>query len=155
MQRGAVIQGSYRYCLTRCLRSDAPTVAFVMLNPSRADGQQDDPTLRRCIGFAQAWGFGALKVVNLFAYRTAQPKQLRQANDPVGQENDRYIQAAAEQSDRVVVAWGNQGCWRDRNQAVLTLLNNVELYCLGLTQTQQPRHPLYVRGDQCLQKYEI
>lgn len=153
MQRHAIIKGNYRYTLTRCWQSAAPTVVFVMLNPSRADAEQDDPTLRRCIGFAQTWGFGVLEVVNLFAYRTAHPKQLRQAANPVGLDNDRYIQAATNRADRVVVAWGNQGGWRDRNQTVLTLLADLDLYCLGVTQRQQPRHPLYVRCDRPLQRY--
>ncbi|MGB0560235.1 MAG: DUF1643 domain-containing protein [Spirulinaceae cyanobacterium] len=157
MRRQATLDstGQYRYHLSRSWNPAAPRLAFVMLNPSQADGQRDDPTLRRCLGFAQAWRFGTLAVVNLFAYRTARPQMLRQVSDPVGPENDCYIRNTVQQVDCVVVAWGNQGLWRDRNQIVLKQLSEIApLHCLGRTQQGQPRHPLYLPRDTPLQQYD-
>lgn len=139
--------GTYRYTLWREWGM-APRVVFVMLNPSRADAEHNDPTIRRCIGLAQAWGFGALEVVNLFAYCATHPTQLRQATDPVGQDNDHYLLQAVKQGDRTVLAWGNWGVLQQRDQWALSLLAQyTPLYCLGLNQSGQPRHPLYVRRD--------
>ena len=149
MQRGAVLDPtqSYRYSLWRVWNKTAPSVGFVMLNPSRADALVDDSTIRRCLGFAHSWNYGALEVVNLFAYRTANPKTLRSLPEPVGLENDRYLLSLGDRVDQIVLAWGNWGQLQGRDRAVLGMLAGRELYCLGMTQTQQPRHPLYLRRD--------
>jgi hypothetical protein len=142
--------GSYRYTLWREWDSALPRLAFVMLNPSTADAIANDPTIRRCIGFAQSWGFGAVEVVNLFAYRATYPQQLRQAPDPVGAENDWYVQQAAAKAETVVLAWGNWGYLWKRDFTMLQLLAGYNTRCLGFTKTGQPRHPLYLRRDACL-----
>lgn len=141
------VDGRYRYALMRRW-GDGEPVAFVMLNPSTADASTDDPTIRRCVGFAKRWGYGQLLVVNLFAWRATDPKALSAADDPVGGENDGYLSAVACQSARVVAAWG---AWlppwpRDRAKRVVSLLREqgVDLYHLGLTAAGQPRHPLYL-----------
>lgn len=148
MHKSAVFDSSrtYRYQLMRTWSPEAAIVAFVMLNPSQADEQEDDPTIRRCLHFAQAWGYGSLMVVNLFAYCTTHPQALKQAQAPIGLENDAYLQAAIEQCDRMILAWGNHGSWQQRDAAVLNLLAPwyPKLYCLGYTQTHHPRHPLYL-----------
>ncbi len=150
MQKGAVLDktGLYRYSLWREWSINTPKLVFIMLNPSKADANIDDPTLRRCIGFAKSWGFGSLLVINLFAYRSAKPSELRQVNDPVGAQNDRYLKKAIKSADKVVVAWGNNGKLMQRDQAVLKFLskNNLQPYCLGITKTGYPRHPLYVES---------
>lgn len=144
---------TYRYRLWRCWQEHAARVVFVMLNPSTADGTHNDPTIRRCLGFAQSWGFGSLEVVNLFAYRTPDPAVLRQVRDPVGAENDFYLQAAIAQADQVLLAWGNSGSLQGRDRTVLQLLHSrgdrrhPPLHCLGLTRAGQPRHPLYAPGS--------
>lgn len=125
-----------------------------MLNPSTADAQIDDPTIRRCLGFAWLWGYGSLEVVNLFAYRTPHPQHLRKVPDPVGPENDRYLVAAIQRADRVVVAWGNRG--EGRSYACLKLIGSEKQpYCLGITQKGQPIHPLYVRKTAPLIPFQI
>ncbi|MFM7603117.1 MAG: DUF1643 domain-containing protein [Pseudanabaena sp.] len=148
MKKGAVIDktGFYRYSLWREWDIDKPKVVFIMLNPSKADASIDDPTLRRCINFAKSWGFGSLIVVNLFAYRTASPLELKKVDDPVGKQNDRYLKKAIKSADRVVVAWGNNGKLMQRDRLVLELLSkrNIQPYCLGITKAGYPRHPLYV-----------
>jgi len=136
----------YRYLLWREWDAIAPKVGFVMLNPSQADDTVDDPTIRRCIGFARSWGYGGMEVVNLFAYRTAHPKNLRQVQDPIGQENDRYLESLGQRVERIILAWGNWGRLMERDRVVWSLLaQHQNLYCLGLTKLQQPCHPLYLK----------
>ncbi len=154
MERSATFDatGQYRYSLGRCWNGAAPAIAFLMLNPSTADQQQDDPTIRRCIGLAQAWGYGSLEIVNLFAYRTTVPTGLKTVSDPVGADNDRYLLQAAKMAEQVILAWGNWGRLLNRDRAVLDLLQQQSisnLYCLALNKSGQPRHPLYMpRGIQ-------
>ena len=134
----------YRYALGRTWAwgGDPTYVAFIGLNPSTADENIDDPTVRRCIGFAQLWGYGGLVVLNLFAYRSTDPAQLFMVDDPIGCENDHYIKEYAAQSEIVVAAWGNMGKHLNRDMEIRTLLPN--LYHLGLTKIGCPRHPLYL-----------
>lgn len=97
--------GRYRYELTRRWDNSTSTVTYVMLNPSTADASVDDPTIRRCIGFAQSHGFGGLRVLNLYAFRATQPKDMFRAIDPVGPENDTYL-GNLDTGSTVVAAWG-------------------------------------------------
>lgn len=148
MKKGAVIDktGTYRYSLWREWDQDKQKLVFIMLNPSKADEDIDDPTLRRCINFAKSWDCGSLMVVNLFAYRSASPLDLKKVDDPVGKQNDRYLKKAIKSADRVVVAWGNNGKLMQRDRLVLQLLSkhNIQPHCLGITKAGYPRHPLYV-----------
>ena len=148
MKKGAVIDktGFYRYSLWREWDIDKSKIVFIMLNPSKADASMDDPTLRRCISFAKSWDYGSLIVVNLFAYRSSSPLELRQVDDPVGKQNDRYLKKAIKLADRVVVAWGNNGKLMQRDRLVLELLSklNIQPHCLGITKSGYPHHPLYV-----------
>lgn len=147
---------AYRYTLTRDLGQLFPkkgTIVFVMLNPSTADQFQDDPTIRRCRGFATDWGFARLEVVNLYALRATNPKALFEANDPVGPANNDVILAAQERAERVVVAWGAPKAPQksQRVQEVVSgPLRDVPLFCLGTTKDGAPRHPLYVPKAQGL-----
>jgi hypothetical protein len=145
---GAIFDGPYRYLLWRRW-DDAATLLFVMLNPSMADARRDDPTIRRCLGFARAWGFGGVEVVNLFAWRATAPRDLLRARDPIGPDNDRVIAAAAGRAQAVIAAWGNHGEHRDRDRQVAELLASAAAAaprCLGATGRGAPRHPLYVRS---------
>src|SRR5688572_11312536 len=115
-----------------------------MLNPSTADAVRDDPTIRRCIGFARTWGYRRLVVTNIFALRATLPAALRGAADPVGPGNDRFILRAAREADRVVCAWGVHGALGNREEEVLALLRGLAMEHLGLTRGGHPRHPLYL-----------
>src|ERR1700722_10081597 len=115
--------GRYRYRLSRQWRKDGDTVAFIMLNPSTADHEHNDPTIRRCIGLAKLWGFSALNVVNLFALRATAPTTLQKARNPIGRQNNSYIRTTVEEADRIVLAWGNHGQLRERDREVLDLLS--------------------------------
>lgn len=143
---GAVTRGPYRYLLWRTWNVHLPAVTFVMLNPSTADATLDDPTIRRCTGFAQRWGYGVLLVVNLFAFRAVRPCDLLATSDPVGPENDTYLRYGAEQSSCLMVAWGCLGRTHNRDCAVLELLlgQGFRLFCLGRNRDGSPKHPLYV-----------
>lgn len=147
--RGAEIDitGIYRYSLWRIWDPNLPRVAFVMLNPSTADGKIDDRTIRRCIGFAMAWGFGALEVVNLFAYRATNPEKLKHCSDPIGPENDDYIKAAVKRANRIITAWGTKGVHYGRNKEVMQILASYSPQCLEITKAGHPKHPLYVAGS--------
>lgn len=157
VERTAVFDrsGRYRYRLGRQWQAAGRSVAFVMLNPSRADASLDDPTLRACMQFAQRWQYAALSVVNLFGYRTPYPTELKQADDPVGEENDRYLLQAVEEADRVVLAWGNWGSLAGRDRTILTLLapHQSKLTYLQLNRSGQPRHPLYIKRSILPQSY--
>ena len=118
-------------------------MTWVMLNPSTADADTDDPTIRRCVGFAQTWGFGAIVVVNLFALRSTDPQRLRTHPDPIGPENDRFIWQATESSLLSVAAWGNHGSLRGDEVAAMI----PRLQVLKMTGGGQPAHPLYLRRD--------
>lgn len=149
--------GRYRWWLARRWDPQRPPVLFIGLNPSRADAQRDDPTLRRLQGFARSWGYGGLEVLNLFARISASPAGLRRSADPEGPENNRWLEQrlrALPPGGAVWLGWGNGGAWRQRDQRVLALLQQqlpadggAPLLALGLTASGQPRHPLYVPGD--------
>ncbi len=147
MERGAIFcaAGIYRYSLWRRWHPEAAIITFVMLNPSIADAEREDATLRCCIRFAQTWGYGALEVVNLFALVATDPKRLKQVADPIGDACDQHLTSAADRADLIIVAWGNGGGLHHRDQAVLRLLEPyAPLYCMGRNQAGQPRHPLYL-----------
>jgi hypothetical protein len=144
--------GRYRYWLLRAWDAGAATMVFVMLNPSVADAAIDDPTIRRCIGFARREGFGGIFVVNLFAFRSASPKRLKRIDDPVGAENQRWrqraIEIAKERGAVIVAAWGAGAGCNAADFCDVAASSGVTLMCLGRTRDGGPRHPLYVRADQ-------
>lgn len=138
---------TYRYTLTRQWGAATdPRFLWVMLNPSTADADMDDPTIRRCIAFSQREGAGNLTVVNLFALRSTDPAWLAKVHDPIGPLNDAVIAADARNAQRIVVAWGADAMAVGRVGIVLPLLGPGVL-CLGVTKSGAPKHPLYVKGD--------
>lgn len=157
MRTGATISdcGRFRYRLWRKWGESAPLL-FIMLNPSTADADKDDTTIRRCVGFARSHGFGELEVVNLFAYRTTDPKELRRAGYPVGPENDDHIAAAVGGSAVVCVAWGANVHGLARPAEVLELLRRlgVSPHCLRTTRGGYPQHPLMLSSSCMLQPLE-
>lgn len=148
--RGAVLSedGLYRYRLWRTLKltSEPKRCTFVMLNPSTADANKDDATIKKILRFASKWGMDHLDVVNLFAFRATQPKDCMAAQDPVGPENDRHIIEAVTGANVVVLAWGTQGTARGRNQTVLNMLkaHGASPQALWFTDAGHPQHPLYL-----------
>ena len=149
MHRSAIFSACHRYRYQLSRRwSEGPCVTFIMLNPSTADAKKDDPTIRRCIGFAQREGFGGLDVVNLFAGRATRPEDLFAMPDPIGPENHRYLSEMTKTNGLVIAAWGAHP---KAQQAFSELRQNVRLpkmMCLGMSKAGSPRHPLYLPKDQ-------
>ena len=141
----------YRYSLSRIWDKQKKFVLFIGLNPSTADEEVDDPTIRRCSGYAQKWGYGGLIMVNLFAYRTTLPSNLKKVKYPVGRDNDKYIVKLSKKADITVAAWGNNGILYRRDKQVLSLVPN--LMCLKVNKSGQPAHPLYLKKDLKLTKF--
>jgi len=125
--------GVYRYTLERRWSTGGPPVLWIMLNPSTADAETDDRTVRRCQDFTRAWGYHGAVIANLFALRSTDPKALYDHPAPVGPLNDGYIQNAVTEAGLVVAAWGTHGALRGRGAAVLTMLARmrVEVHRLG------------------------
>lgn len=146
----------YRYELTRTW-SNAPPWVFAMLNPSKANAHIDDPTIRRCCGFAQAGEAGGIVAVNLHGWRATDPLDLALADDPVGDQNEAFILAACTVPGRTVVAaWGAHPAAARRGAVVTTMLTvaaGVRLHCLGTTRDGHPRHPLYVPASTRLEPW--
>jgi len=139
----------YRYNLYRVWDTTKPTCIFICLNPSTADASFDDPTVNRCIRFAQDWEvYGSLCMINLFAFRTSNPTKLIKEDDPIGPENDKFILQEVKKSGIVIAAWGAFGLFKDRGKFVKNLVNSVcNLYCLKLNTDGTPSHPLYLRKE--------
>lgn len=165
---GAVMSpnGLYRFVLWRRWAPAPPTpmlgmktvpdLVFVMANPSSADATEDDPTIRRCIAFARRERAGGIRVVNLFAWRCTDPRELPPGLEAVGDGNDTHIAREAG-TGRVVVAWGSvskRAMHRAEAVAAMLRRNGVAMVCLGTNRDGAPKHPLYLRGDAPLQTWK-
>lgn len=147
IERGAELSedGVYRYLLWRRWDKSLPRALFIMLNPSTADAEIDDPTIRRCMGFARAWGLGGIRVVNLYPFRATKPADLWRAPFPRGQGNLSAIERAIDTDGISVAAWGAHG-----REAQVRETRNLfyelgePLYALRLTLDGHPAHPLYL-----------
>lgn len=144
--------GLYRYWLLRRWDPGLPTAGFIMLNPSTADHEFDDPTIRKCVEFARTWGCGGIEVVNLFALRATDPKELgRFKGDVVGLDNDLNIGDVLTRCKPLVAAWGNNVPRKllDRVAAVKRIMVEAgrPVHCLKKNQNGSPGHPLYIKGD--------
>ena len=137
--------GAYRYRLWRRWRS-GPGVAFIMLNPSTADATHNDPTIERCHRRTVDMGFAALDVINIFAYRATDPRNLKACAQPVGPENDAILIETAKSAAMVICAWGSHGTHQERHQEVTRLLkqHGIRPHVLSLTMKGLPGHPLYL-----------
>lgn len=155
MRRTAMIDGDYRYRLDRIWNEEKARIAFVMLNPSTADGQADDPTIRRCIRFACDWGFGQLTVVNLSPLRSPKPLLLRGARYSweVFERNIDTIKDVIYESDIVVAAWGAHPIIARHplfEASQLVWQAHGKLGLLGKTKSGYPQHPLYIPAERPL-----
>jgi hypothetical protein len=165
IQRSAILSadGLHRYILTRTWSGESlvavKPLGFVMLNPSTADANQDDPTIRRCSSFALREGFGGIEVANLFSWRATDPRDLaiamtRDHQLSVSCSNE-HLHYLAGRCPTIVLAWGALRCaWmRSRAEAVIEALEKSRLVCLGRTKAGDPRHPLFVRSDALLEAW--
>jgi len=115
---------------------------FIGLNPSTADEKKDDPTIRRCIGYARDWGYAGLCMMNLFAFRSTLVKKMKAADDPVGPENDHTLIVMAKAAEIIIACWGIHGAYMGRGEQVRKLIP--QLHYLQLTKEGFPGHPLYL-----------
>ena len=141
--------GRYRYALHRWWGRGDFRLAFIMLNPSTADAELDDPTIRRCMGFARTLGYDGIRVFNLYAYRATKPADLWKADEPTGGErNDDLLRELLRQAkyQTVIAAWG-ANAKADRVAQVMSWKGSEYVQALGLTKDGAPRHPLYLRSD--------
>jgi len=144
--------GVYRYRLSRRLGVGERTVLFVCTNPSTADARQDDPTLRRCAGFALMWGFDWLLMGNLNAYRSTDPKALLNVDDPVGTDNQVALKRMAHRAEVIVAAWGSAPltCYAATLGRWILSLDHTR--CLGVNKNGSPKHPLYLPRNATLHR---
>lgn len=148
---------TWRYALLRIWDSSKPMACFIGLNPSTADEVQDDPTIRKCMGFAQRWGNGGLLMLNLFAWRATMPKDMFAAQaagkDIIGPANrlDDLLRMAHHGTNTVVAAWGKHGGYR--GQHATAVLRQRGLHYLKLNKDGSPQHPLYIPYEQKLEKF--
>jgi hypothetical protein len=121
-------------------------VAFILLNPSTADEHANDPTVSRCFKRAFRMGFSQAEILNIFAWRSTDPKKLYVVADPVGADNDAWIIRGASCADLVICGWGRHGAHLNRGPNVVKLLRHrgVKLHCLGVNVDGTPKHPLYL-----------
>lgn len=147
---GAVFDDSklYRYSLWRRFKPFCPVnrmLCVCSLNPSTADHEIDDPTVRRDLGFAKSFGFDGLVKINLFSFRATDPALMKAHPSPIGAENDYFIQWFAQNAGMFIAAWGNDGAHLNRSTEVRKLLQGTVVYHLGLNQTGEPKHPLFLK----------
>jgi hypothetical protein len=145
----------YRYVLYREWDVTLPAMAIIGLNPSSADEQHDDRTVRRCIDFAKREGCGALAMLNIFAYRATNPAELASCPDPVGRDNDHYIRSECENAMWIIVAWGTHGKLLGRGAQVVKLLRGRKLLCFGINQDGSPKHPLYLSNNAKIIEFNV
>lgn len=136
---------TYRYTLWHEWDHGDGYCQFIGLNPSTADERTLDPTIRRCVQYAKDWGYRALCMTNLFAYRATQPSDMKAAADPVGADNDHHLTTIAREAGIVIAAWGTHGTHKGRANEVVELMP--PMHALKITKHGHPSHPLYLRRD--------
>lgn len=153
--------GQYRYRLERSWDDSLPQLCIVMVNPSTADADSDDPTVLQCVAAARKWGYGSISVVNLWAFRSPSPEKLQQLHvaAALGPRNMQVLYDEVTSSNATLLAWGNNGAWMNAgphfvarllgykelsevNERAPSALHMDSLYCLGMTNAKEPRHPL-------------
>ncbi len=145
----------YRYSLTRVMDRGLRTVSFVGLNPSTATEEVDDPTIRRCVGFALAWDFDRLFMLNLHGWRSTDPRGMKLTPDPVGKDNFFMVKTLCHASELVVCAWGANEL-HERAHVIADWVKRLpHARHLGLTKRGEPRHPLYLPKNSELQRFAL
>lgn len=141
---------AYRYWLFRGWDDTLPLMMFIGLNPSTANEDEDDPTIRRVVDFAKSWGYGGVYMMNLYAIVSSDPKVLLTCEDPLG-KNDQFFDDISKEVDAVLFAWGAFKV-NGRDEVMKTRFPNA--YCLGVNKNGSPKHPLYVPGSMKLTLYK-
>ena len=145
----------YRYSLTRETNNSKLKLLFILLNPSIATETKNDPTISRCQKRTQELGYTAFRVCNLFAFRTKDPLIMKGSIDPIGPENNYIINESLYWSNKIICAWGSDGKYLERGDEVRKIIkkNGSKAFHLGLTKSNQPKHPLYITYSQKILKW--
>ena len=158
LERDAVLSGckKYRYLLRRTWDHSLQRSLFIMLNPSTADHEIDDATIRSCMRLARSWSHGSIEVVNLYGFRATDPKELATAKEPIGPQNDGVALAAINRCDVAICAWGAHEMARRRARTMWEMIksNRPQAFCLGMTKSGAPKHPLYIKTGTPLVAYQ-
>ncbi|MBV8211742.1 MAG: DUF1643 domain-containing protein [Verrucomicrobia bacterium] len=125
-------------------RTITKRIAWIGLNPSRADEDTLDQTMAAVCRYSRKWGFTEVVMLNLFAFRATDPRNMKQAADPIGPDNDRHLLTEVSNVDRVMACWGDHGKFLGRDRQVSDLLG-VSFQCLLRNRTGAPHHPLYLK----------
>tara|TARA_Y100000310_G_C20698667_1_gene827657 strand:+ start:5255 stop:5773 length:519 start_codon:yes stop_codon:yes gene_type:complete len=141
--------GKHRYLLNRTWNPSGKSLLYIGLNPSTATEISNDPTITRVINFAKREGFGSISICNLFSYRATLPSDLKSSSDPIGKETDPFILQQAKKADSILLGWGNHASFLERGKSVQNLLlpHKEKTFCLGLTKSNEPKHPLYLKSE--------
>lgn len=142
----------YRYTLWRVWEPNKQYCMFIGLNPSKADEIVNDNTVRRCINYSKDWGYGALCMTNIFAWRETKAELMLLEKEPIGKENNKYLLECAKNAGIVIAAWGNHGKHLNRGNYVKSMIPN--LHCLKISNEGNPWHPLYLKKDLKPIKYD-
>jgi hypothetical protein len=144
MKKHAIISrnGKYRYQLSRIWDEEKPNILFIMLNPSTADKDVNDPTTNRVIKFAKYWGYGGIFICNLYAYRSTDPNDLKYIDDPIGKNNIKHIRKLIGLTEKVIYAWGNN---QKEPEWLCDLVNTP--YCIDISIKGIPKNPLYLKNN--------
>lgn len=141
----------YRYELRRVWNHKEKLVCWIMLNPSTADAEHNDPSVQRCMNYTKSWKYGGVIITNLFGLRSTDPKKLWSTNEPIGPGNEEFIINADKEADLTVMAWGIHGLYKNQAQHILNFLR--QPHFLSLTRNCCPRHPLYLKKNLQPQKW--
>ena len=147
IDNGAIFSNcrKYRYTLWRTWDASKPKIMFLGLNPSTADEINNDPTVTRCINYSKSWGYGGMYMMNIFAFRTTYPIELKKAKKPIGIDNNKWIKEISLSVDKTIGAWGNDGAFLNRSADIKKIVKN--LYCLKVNSSGEPSHPLYLKAN--------
>lgn len=157
-RQGAVFSdcGMYRYSLWRIWDSSKPLVMCIGLNPSKATKVKNDPTIRRVIDLTKSAGFGGFYMMNLFAFITPYPKELKKCSDPIG-ENNKWMTEVTAKCQEVIFCWGAFNIlsmvdrFRERVEFMIEMFPDAK--CFGTTKGGEPRHPLMLKKNTPLIQY--
>lgn len=133
----------YRYALWRIWDENKPLIMFIGLNPSTANEHSDDPTIRRVKNFANSWGYGGFYMMNLFAFVTPYPEELKKCDDPLG-DNDQWLDKIERKCEKIIFAWGS---FTEAAERAKYIENKFQGYALIVNKDGTPRHPLYVKNN--------
>lgn len=148
----------YRYVLKHSWKDmfdvQEKAIVWIALNPSTADENQLDPTLTRIRNFSNDFGYNCFYMLNIYAFRSTDPKNMLNCKQPIGKDNDYWIKEICNKTDKIVCCWGNMGKHLDRSNKIREMLKSYPLYYLDLSKENQPKHPLYLNSKLTLKRYE-